>query len=456
VLAATYTLDVTTSAKDLGGNPIATEWTAAFSVRDGAWSNAATVPSANPMGGDARKPCLGMDGDGNAIVAWSENDPYGTSTGYPDAVQYKRGTGWQPVQRINTAFPQDLNSGMSLAVAPNGHALWVWNLVNQNQYRAQSSMFDGQTWQAPRPIDVTRTQAMGLVAAMDSSDRGVVMGAAPSTSGVAGFDLYTVTGTLALGWGQMQPISPPWTAPGGAQQGDMVVNGAGSGMLVGASWTSTTQDLWFSRYSAGASPAFTTPAVLPYGDDSALYGAGVAADGSGFALWYKITNGYLKTNTFTAAGVWGASANVTDPNPPNKVLTPGLAVGVAGDAVVTWTQWNSTSSAMELRASRYDSATGWAPYYTVASEAGWSQFGAAGGTVLDAAGNGHVLWAPPIGLVPVEIARYTGGQWAAAQTVDATADTNSGAQLVGSANGDAMLLWSVCTSTCALWYRVFE
>ena len=171
-----------------------------------AWSEFGSVSAAtfaaggwrSPMrlsAGVAAMPQAGIDGAGNAWVAWMEKDAVGTDNIH--AAQIMSAGASSPARILDTlAAPASLPS---VAVAPNGNALVAWLQDDGNGNSVHASRFDGSGWSAPRAIEIHPGNSFAPFAALNDSG-GIVaweQEVAEASSGGA----YAVRLDAAGSWG---------------------------------------------------------------------------------------------------------------------------------------------------------------------------------------------------------------------------------------------------------------
>jgi hypothetical protein len=119
--------------------------------------------------------------------------------------------------------------------------------------------------------------------------------------------------------------------------------------------TSTTVNLWASRFSASSGSWGTPQAIAPQ-----TFASQIAVDGSGnaIAVWIQSTGAGLNigASRFNAgSGTWGMAQGIVAEN-TNGMDSPQIAFGANGDAFAVWSQFDGTR--LNAWANRFSAASG--------------------------------------------------------------------------------------------------
>lgn len=114
---------------------------ARYASQTGAWSPRELVSADEELRLEGEA-CVGIDADGNAIVAWMEGDP---SDRRVIARRWSPST-WSPPEVVNLS---NAHAGLALAMAPDGSAFAVW----EDDIRWWAARFvPGDGWMAPQDV----------------------------------------------------------------------------------------------------------------------------------------------------------------------------------------------------------------------------------------------------------------------------------------------------------------
>ncbi|MEM9192985.1 MAG: hypothetical protein AAGF12_27670 [Myxococcota bacterium] len=201
---------------------------------EGSWSPAEQIEGQQ---GDARRPDLGIDDDGNAVVVWRQVEPGRGVRVY--ASRFGTGVGWVP------EFPLEPRMGTSdrpkIAVNANGDAVATWGFFQAGRFDPVAATFSLDGW-------IETTIGAGTTSI---SERAVAL-----TSGFEGTVLYLTEDegmetllssrfTLTTGWSSGEPLELRDT-PVDCPQAS--VTDSGAGMAVWEQSPPNEGDIWAAEY----------------------------------------------------------------------------------------------------------------------------------------------------------------------------------------------------------------
>lgn len=246
------------------------------------------------------------------------------------------------------------------------------------------------------------------------------------------------------------PLPTASTVPIEEQAGDgfdprVVTDTAGNAMAVWVHDDGTgTGSVYAARYDAASD---TWGAVVRIDDQAAQpLDADLAIDTNGniIAVWCQSvgTNDSVYANRYDAtAAQWGTPRRIG--NTSGDAQRPQLAVDAAGNVMVVWQVYDSTSNAYSVYANRYDAAGGgWGNAGTIETATGGASNARLG---VDAAGNAIAIWTQRVGRNEFVYAnRYEAGTgWGATgRAIELDAGPVSGSTIALDSTGNAIAAWS--------------
>lgn len=357
-------------AMDVNGNAIAV-WTQDDGTRHNIWANRYVVgvgwETAGPIesnDGDNSSPQIAMDANGNAIAMWTQQD--GTQQ---DAWtnRYTAGVGWGTEAAIKTG--DGSNYGYNMAMSANSDAIVVWGKSVGTQHSIWASRYvAGVGWETAEPIrsynsDLSYPPYPQVT--MDANGNAIAVWTQlviiPGLSNL-GTDLVANRYTAGVGWGTATPIAGTGS---GSESVNLVMariamNAGGDAII---SWGNCNDNrsscsLLVQNYVTEGFQ-WMSSSYVPN-----LYGLDIAMDAGGNAIvvWTQCIDADCNQHS-----LW-ASRYLADTIPPfgetnqpigteAKGQFPDIAMDADGNAIVVWTQGDSTPS--NILATRYVAGTGW-------------------------------------------------------------------------------------------------
>jgi hypothetical protein len=284
-----------------------------------------------PFPTDLSKPAVAMDGDGNALAVWLEND--GTSTNVT-ANHYTAGTGWDGEVTLDDQPALPENPHLVMDGAGNAVVTWVQSDgTYTNLYASGHSVGGG--WSTPFEVDGQDTSAFSSALAMDSL--GNAMAGWVQSNGSYG-NVYLREWRPFAGWQATVDLSGPLDRGVGIVR---VAGGAG-GQFV-ATWNQYNGDEYQEMASIFASSTWATPTNLSaafVGGGGQTGYVGYDAYGNAAVVWAQYGGGHA----LQAYVVWGRSGSAwgaaqrLDGAPGIDANLRGLTVNPVGWALAFWEQ----------------------------------------------------------------------------------------------------------------------
>jgi hypothetical protein len=400
-LLATYTVKVTTGVKDTENTPMEADYTATFTVRDGAWKPQEQL--ANPVGlfpSYNAYPRPVFDAQGNGLIVWAQSkaaDSYDYSIW---ARFYTPGAGWQPAVEVDQV--DSSCSEPAVAMGANGDAVVAWSQQNATYPQMFARRYIARAWE-------TTAQRIDL-----------------------GDETYPSSVKAAV-------------APDGEFH-VMWTGSSSSSYLYGHHNHASGSDPWAPKYNstnfAAAAGGLTSPALA---FDASGNGFAVLANYSynSTAMNYssEVTSyRYLVTGQQFTYGATIPGSQVTRPGPTSATA---LALDATGGAVALWNEGT------DLKFSRYTKVKGWSTAAAIEDLTGYLAYGERAGPFVHWDGTGFVacwIQAPSEGssVQNVYSSRYDGTAWGAVQLVsdgDRNVYWDSGFGFGVDRHGNALATW---------------
>ena len=348
-------------------------WLAHYDPAISAWRLPGSQLSS--AGQDTMAPRIGVDGAGNAIVAWVR---YTAGTYFLEAIRYTASTAaWSapaPVATIGIG-----GAGPDLAVTPAGDAIVVWTSITSTtpllmDVRASRAPAGSGLWTAAVPISAAGATAYLARVAV-----------APSGDAVAAWSQEVSETTEAVVAARFVASSAAWLAPvtlsaadSFAEQATATIDAAGNAVVAWA----RTSNIEVARFETGTSTwsAALTVSTGPAGDGPAL-----VSDGNGHTtVVWRLLAGAVETRRYDPdQAAWHATQTITG---ASAIGEPAAAIDAAGNVVAFWPTASVDGAG---QGARYVAATGlWSTVQTVATSGMPDLLRVA----ADGAGNMSVVW----------------------------------------------------------------
>ncbi|GEM_PF-1169816 len=194
--------------------------------------------------GDATRPRIAMDGEGNAMVVWQQ-----PNNGTPDimARRYEAGaSSWGEISFVeNETLEESSRPQVAMDDAGNAIAVWFhWDGWNVRPWANRYTPGDGWGTAADIGPDEGRIINQIRVAMNAAGEAMVVWGHEVDSRS----DIWANRYSPDSGWGKPQRIE---TNAGGAGYAQVVVDAAGNALVVWRQTDGWQQSIWANRYLAG-------------------------------------------------------------------------------------------------------------------------------------------------------------------------------------------------------------
>ncbi|MBI5055613.1 MAG: hypothetical protein HZB61_03225 [Nitrospirae bacterium] len=282
--------------------------------------------------GDASRPQVAADSNGNAIAVWEQWDG---STNNIWANQFTTSSGWGTAELIETDDTGDAFRPQ-IAVGPNGNAIADWyqsdGLINNiwaNRYTA------GSGWGTAGLIETDDAgDALNPTIAVDSNGNAAAVW--EQWDGLMN-SIWANRYTAGSGWGTAGLIETDDT--GNASRPQVAVDSNGNAIAVWYQWDGSTNNIWTNRYTAGSGWGTAGLIETDNTGDASRPQVAVDSNGNAIAVWYQSdgSTNNIWTNRYTAGSGWGTAGLIETDNAGNA-LNPRMAVDSNGNAIAVWQQ----------------------------------------------------------------------------------------------------------------------
>jgi len=228
----------------------------------------------------AYAPQVAMDSNGDAIVAWAQDNGSGTNAIY--AAKYTAGASWSAAESIGAGTSNGYTAQIAMDTDGNAIAIW-YQLTSTSPYYVYSlwgNRYSAGAWGTAEEIE----NAVNIVAppqvAFDAQGNGITVW--KNSNGRLRYNTYGFTS----GWGTADNVESG-TDPAFIPQ--LAVDTEGHAIVVWRQYSSGTfiYSMWASRYQFGN--RWGTPELLELDDTNIVTYPAVAIDNNGnaFAIWIQ-------------------------------------------------------------------------------------------------------------------------------------------------------------------------
>jgi len=289
-------------------------------VAGSGWGTAGLIEGGS---GEVGEPQIALDGSGNAIVVWDQDD--GTGVGSIYANRYVAGSGWGTATAIES---DDINVGRPMiAVNGSGHAVAVWPESEGANYSFHANRYTaGSGWGTATNIGIVTGEVTRYKIAMDKDGNAIAVWS--QSDGTAN-NIYTNYYVPETGWGTAKTLE---NEPYDAWSPEIAFDGYGDAIAVWTQSDGTAIRVWAKQYSLGFWEAGKTNIES---DPHDCYGPKIAINKSGdtVVVWQTYPSVILWSNSYTL-GSWEASKEIASGTVLNGRQE--VAINNNGDAVVVW------------------------------------------------------------------------------------------------------------------------
>ena len=313
------------------------------------WRTAALIESGN--NGDAFHPKIAFDGAGNAIAVWRQQD--GTYLNIY-ANRYTASTGSWGTEELIESGANGHAVAPQIAVDGAGNAIAVWSQDDGSNYNIYANRYTASTgtWGTEELIESSSVaNTVSPQIAVDGNGNAIVVW--QQSDGIDE-SIYANRYTASTdSWGTEELLEN--SDDGHASDPQIAIDDDGNGVAV---WwqpdSANLRHIYSNRYTPGA--GWGTEERIESSDDGHSNYPQIAIDGEGnvIAVWRQddnINDGLLYANRYTAnTGSWGTEALIGNGN--GSVFQPQIAIDGEGNAIAVWHQFDGTHG--NIHANRFE------------------------------------------------------------------------------------------------------
>ena len=409
------------------------------------WGVAAPIEAEDAL--TASTPTVAVDGDGNAIALWAQDDGAGYDIW---ANRLVAGFGWGTPMLIGGAN-QGSPERPGLAVNQTGDGFAVWQQWDGSRYNVWASRFVvGSGWGLASLIETNNSgSAYAPQVAVDQSGDAIAVW---SQSDGTRYNIWANRYVVGSGWGTATLVETDNT--GNALDVEVGVSDAGGALAVWKQWDGTRDNIWASRYVVGS--GWGTPTLLETDSGAASFpDVAVDASGAAIAVWYQHDGARynIRANRYDKISGWGGNVLIESNNAGHAAM-PKVAVNASGGGTAVWRQTDGTR--YSIWANRYVVGSGWGTAALVeTADAGDAWDPEVG---MDAGGNAVAVWRYDDGTSNNVLAnRYVAGSgWGTAASIEQDSASAWSPMVAVGSTGEAVAVWyQTAGAATSVWANTF-
>ena len=375
-------------AVDSSGNAMAV-WRQTDGIRYNIWANHYVVGTGwgtatlieNDNIGSAFYPKVAIDDSGNAIAVWYQEDGMRTNIW---ANRYVVGFGWGTATLIET---DDFGFALypEVAVDGSGNAIVVWHQDDGSRYNIWANHFViGLGWSTATLIETDNAgNALQPEVAIDSSGNAIAVWYQDDGTR---YNILANRYVVGTGWGIATLIETDNT--GEAYYPQVAFDASGNAIAVWHQDDGTRYNVWANRYVVGT--GWGTPTLIETENTDAYPPQiAVCSSGTATAVWYQDDGTHLSiwANRYIIGTGWN-TASLIETDDAGDARYPEVAVDDNGNAIAVWRQDDGTL--LNIWVNHYIEGTGWGTATLLETENAGSAYYPK--VVVDGNGNAIAVW----------------------------------------------------------------
>jgi len=291
------------------------------------WGSAELIETDNA--GDALWPQIAFDSNGNALAVWVQKN------GVRYNIQANRfdGSNWGTAELIETD-----NTGDALwpqiALDGNGNALAVWAQDDGTRTNIRVNRFNGLSWGAAELIETDNAgDALWPQIAFDSNGNALAVWA--QNDGVR----YNIRANRFNGarWGSAEQIETDNAEDAFSPQ--IAIDSNGNALALWGQYDGTRTNIWANRFNG---TGWGVAGLIETDNVGSAFGPQIAFDSSGkaFAVWVQKggTRYNIRANRFDGSS-WGRAELIETDN-AGDAFRPQIVLDNSGNAIAVWEQYD--------------------------------------------------------------------------------------------------------------------
>jgi hypothetical protein len=354
--------------------------------------------------------------------------------------------GWQVAGLIES---EDLGDASRPQVAINagGDGMAVWSQFDGTRNNIWANRYLATTgWGIATLIESDAGDAVVPQIVVDASGNATAVWQQRDANGRN--NIVAIRYLVGVGWGTPAGIETKGPSAGDDQLPRIAMDASGNVIVAWERNAFSSTSIWANRYVPGT--GWGTATQIGNGNPNVNHvtpQVTMDAAGNAFAVWVqyngRITN--VWGSRFVVGTGWGTAGLIQDDS-ASAGRDPMVAADASGNALLVWAQFDVTTSADHIWASRYVVGTGWGTS-TLLQTSNPTQEANLPRVAFDASGNAMAVWNQgAFGLFSIYAARYsTGAGWATPALIETHASGSSAANAaIGmDAGGDAIVVWQL-------------
>lgn len=368
---------------------IASVWTSRYVPGTG-WGTASPIENVDNY---ARSASVAMDGNGNAIAVWQQNDnSSGTSPPYSIwAARFTPAGDWGPPVRIENNGNDAADPSVAMDSAGNAVVVWLQSNGSINQIWSSRYIAASNTWSAAASIQSVAQRSDDVVVSMNAS--GTAFAVWSQYDGIANMRVWGNRYVPGTGWGAAAQVQSTTQYSSAA---DVAVDAGGNAIATWSEDGGSNRILWANRYVAGTgwSGAAVIKSGATYAEPPRI---AMNSTGQAVVVWNQSDGNVNNTlnqvwvNRYVPSNGWAGAAQI--PGRPPDQQTGGVVVAVdeSGNAVAVWAQYNDVG--FQTWGARFNPSVGWGAAAAISGSV--DAYGHSVAT--DASGNALAVWIQPGG-----------------------------------------------------------
>ncbi|GGX48740.1 Ig-like domain-containing protein [Saccharospirillum salsuginis] len=314
------------------------------------WGNAQTIETENA--GDAKSPQIAFDGSGNALVVWEQYD--GTRFNIR-AIRYTTDSGWGSAQTIEANNAGDAR-GPQIAIDGEGNALAVWRQNDGTRTNIRANRFNPEHGWNDTAETIEAEDAGGTIDPQIAFDgEGNALAVWVQHDGTR-YNVRANRFDANNGWGAAETIETE--NDGDAADPQIAFDAAGNALAVWDQYDGTNYNIRANRFDADNGWGAAETIEAKDDGDAILPQVAVDGEGNALAVWAQLdgTRFNIRANRFDADNGWGTAETIETDN-DGGASDPQIAFDGAGNALAVWE--HSDGSRFNIRVNRYTRDNGW-------------------------------------------------------------------------------------------------
>lgn len=284
------------------------------------------------MGESASAPRIVVDDVGNAAASWIQSDGSSMRLWFQ---RYDAVAGWGTARPIDSGG-RDVSCA-SLTIDGFGNALAAWQQQDDLAPELWSNRYDTTLgWEGAELIDSEEASCPELV--MDANGNAILVWTRPRAQGAPG-SVWANRYVLGAGWGTSTFIEDyAETEAGGDVKATLAVNPTGHATAAWLRYQSdgTPDGVWANRYDVGS--GWGTPERIGGFTGTPMHRVAMDAVGDALVVWESgASRTDVWSNRFRSESGWG-SEELIEWSTSTTALGPEVAMDTAGNAVAVWSE----------------------------------------------------------------------------------------------------------------------